>query len=92
MERDLLTRRLSDFMIKISVNQIEDLVLGLKSHSQTKIPYVVKKPKNKSFNKVASLILASNIMVPKMKGKQKQRSIKKRKITKEVGNYVEFLK
>ncbi len=69
MDQDLLTRRLSDFMMKITTNHIEGLVLGLKYQSRSKsIRYVrqdqipgksKKKPKNKSFNTVASNIMAA---------------------------------
>ena len=87
MEMDLLTDRLSDIMMKIAANQMEDLVRKekmqneqfvsqdqmqeMRSHNQTETPYVVKKPINKSFNTVASNILASNIAMSKMRGIQK---------------------
>ena len=86
MERDLLTHRLTDFMMEIMANHMEDLVhnekmqderfvsqdqiTGVPSYNQAEIPCVLKKPKNKSFNIVASNIVASNIVVSTIKGKQ----------------------
>jgi len=69
----------------------QDQIPGKPCLHQTEITYAVKKPKNKSFNTVASNIVASNKMVSKMQGKENQTSIeKRRKITNEVGNHMEI--